>query len=93
MIRFNFFKEKGAFSRNEDGTYMVNFDKMQTAMEELSRLILKLQGDGDYEGVAQLVKEKGIITGELQTDLDRLSPANIPVDVVFEQGVDVLGLE
>ena len=93
MIRFNFFKEKGAFSRNEDGTYMVNFDKMQTAMEELSRLILKLQGDGDYEGVAQLVKEKGIITGELQTDLDRLSTANIPVDVVFEQGVDVLGLE
>lgn len=92
MIRFNFFKEKGAFSRNPDGTYKVDFDKMETAMEDLSRLILTLQGDGDYNGVASLVSEKGIITTELQKDLDRLSEANIPVDVVFEQGAKVLGL-
>ena len=93
MVRFNFFKEKGAFSRNEDGTYKVNFDKMQVAMEELSNLILTLQGNGDYDGVAKLVTEKGIISPELQADLDRLSSVNIPVDVVFEQGIDVLGLK
>jgi len=92
MIRFNFFEEKGAFTRNEDGTYKVNFDKMQTAMEKLSNLILTLQGNGDYEGVAKLVAEKGVISPELQADLDRLGDANIPVDVVFEQGTDVLGL-
>ena len=92
MIRFNFFKEKGAFSRNEDGTYMVNFDKMEAAMKDLSQLILTLQGNGDYDGVAQLVAEKGLISDELQADLDRLSAANIPVDVVFEQGTEVLGL-
>ncbi len=93
MIRFNFFKEKGAFSRNEDGTYKVNFEKMQQAMEELSNLILKLQGDGDYDGVAALVKEKGVISEELQADLDRLSASNIPVDVVFEQGIEILGVD
>lgn len=92
MIRFNFFKEKGAFSRNEDGTYMVNFDKMEAAMKDLSQLILTLQGNGDYDGVAQLVAEMGLISDELQGDLDRLSDANIPVDVVFEQGTEVLGL-
>lgn len=92
MIRFNFFKEKGAFSRNEDGTYKVNFDKMETAMEDLSNLILTLQGNGDYDGVANLVAEQGVISTQLQADLDRLSNANIPVDVVFEQGVTVLGL-
>ncbi|MCB0383616.1 MAG: Zn-dependent hydrolase [Psychroserpens sp.] len=92
MIRFNFFKEKGAFSRNEDGTYKVNFDKMETAMEDLSNLILTLQGDGDYDGVAKLVAEKGIISPQLQSDLDRLTNANIPVDVIFEQGTEVLGL-
>ena len=92
MIRFNFFKEKGAFSRNADGTYKVNFDKMEVAMKDLSNLILTLQGNGDYEGVAKLVAEKGIVTDELQADLDRLSSANIPVDVIFEQGVEVLGL-
>ncbi len=92
MIRFNFFKDKGAFSRNADGTYKVNFDKMETAMADLSRLILTLQGDGDYEGVARLVSTNGIIGQELQSDLDRLSDANIPVDVVFEQGAKALGL-
>lgn len=92
MIRFNFFKEKGAFSRNEDGTYKVDFDKMIVAMEEMSNLILTLQGNGDYDGVAKLVAEKGVISTQLQADLDRLSDANIPVDVIYEQGTDVLGL-
>jgi hypothetical protein len=92
MIRFNFFKEKGAFSRNTDGTYKVNFENMETAMTELSQLILTLQGNGDYDAVAQLVAEKGLINKELQTDLDRLSSASIPVDVIFEQGVEALGL-
>jgi hypothetical protein len=92
MVRFNFFKEKGAFTRNEEGTYKVNFEKMLVAMEDLSNLILTLQGNGDYDGVAKLVAEKGIISSQLQSDLDRLGDANIPVDVVFEQGVNVLGL-
>ena len=92
MIRFNFFKEKGAFERLEDGTYQVNFDNLQTAANDLSQLILKLQGDGDYNGVAALVAEKGKIGEQLQADLDRLSAKGIPVDVVFRQGVEVLGL-
>jgi hypothetical protein len=92
MIRFNFFKEKGAFSKNDDGTYKVNYDKMEVAMKDLSNLIITLQGNGDYNGVAKLVKEKGIIPNDLQSDLDKLSEANIPVDVIFEQGIEVLGL-
>jgi hypothetical protein len=92
MVRFNFFKEKGAFERNVDGTYKVDFEKMQSAMKELSNLILTLQGNGDYDGVANLVVEKGLISPDLQADLDRLGEANIPVDVIFEQGKEVLGL-
>jgi hypothetical protein len=92
MIRFNFFKEKEAFTKNEDGTYKVNYDKMEEAMKELSNIILTLQGNGDYQGVLKLVNEKGVIPTNLQTDLDKLSTANIPVDVIFEQGTMVLGL-
>lgn len=92
MIRFNFFKEKGAFTRNENGTYKVDFDKMIIAMKDMSNLILTLQGNGDYEGVAKLVAEKGTISPQLQADLDRLGNAHIPVDVIFEQGTAVLGL-
>lgn len=90
MIRFRFFQEHGAFERLQDGTYRVDYDKLETAMADLSKLILMLQGDGDYEGVAKLVAEKGVIGDQLQADLDRLSAANIPVDIVFDQGIKVL---
>jgi uncharacterized protein YcfL len=92
MIRFNYFQEKGAFSRNDNGTYTIHYDKMEDAMNSLSELILTLQGNGDYDGVAKLVKEKGVITTQLQADLDGLTAKGIPVDVVYKQGIDVLGL-
>jgi len=90
LLRFNFFKEKGAFFKKEDGTYSIDFEKMQSAMNELSVIILKLQGDGDYEAVAKLMEEKCKIDADLQADLDKLK--DIPVDVVFNQGLKVIGL-
>jgi hypothetical protein len=93
MVRFNFFKEQNAFSYNDaSGTYTVNFDEFQSAMNSLSEKILTLQGDGDYDGVGNLFDEMGIIGPALQHDLDRVSEAGIPRDIVFEQGVEVLGL-
>ena len=92
MIRFNYFKDKGAFTRNPDDTYKVNYDKMYDAMKSLSGLLLKLQGDGDYEGVTKLVKEKGIVPEQLQQDLQKLNDAHIPVDIIFDQGIKTLGL-
>ncbi len=94
MIRFNFFQDFGAFQRNEEnGTYRVDFEKLEEAMAALSSKILTLQGDGDYDGVGQLVLEKAGIAPQLQEDLDRLSSAGIPVDVVFEQGLEALGMK
>ena len=93
MVRFNFFAEQNAFSHDpETGTYAVDFENMQKAMTELSRIILTLQGDGDYEGAKALLNEKGVLGDQLQGDLGRLNEAGIPVDVVFEQGPEVLGL-
>ncbi len=92
MVRFNYFQEKGAFSRNEQGLYRVNMDKMTAAINSLSELILTLQGNGDYQGVDNLVASKGVITETLAADLARLEAANIPVDIVFKQGKQVLGL-
>ncbi len=94
MVRFNFFLEEGAFIRDaETGKYRVDFGKMETAMTDLSRLLLTLQGDGDYAGAADLTTTKGVISTQLQTDLDRLTAAEIPVDITFQQGVAELGLD
>ena len=94
MVRFNFFLDEGAFVRDaETGRYSVDFEGMQGSIASLSRLLLTLQGDGDYEGATKLTETKGIITPQLQVDLDRLTNASIPVDIVFQQGVAELGLE
>jgi hypothetical protein len=92
MVRFNYFQENGAFSRNEQGLYSVNMDKMTAAIDSLSKLILTLQGNGDYQGVDDLITSKGVISETLATDLARLETAQIPVDIVFKQGKQVLGL-
>lgn len=94
LIRFNYFKEKGAFTYDENsGTYRVNFDRMTAATDSLSNKILTLQGDGDYEGVTRFVEQYGTVGKQLKQSLDRLSEQSIPVDVTFNQGLDVLGLE
>ncbi|MBN7820334.1 dipeptidyl-peptidase 3 family protein [Bowmanella yangjiangensis] len=92
MIRFNFFAEHGAFARDEQGLYKVDMAKMAQAIDALSNRILTLQGDGDYAGVNALVADKGIIKPQLAEDLARLTRANIPVDITFKQGKEVLGL-
>lgn len=92
MIRFNYFAEHGAFVRDEQGMYAVDMENMRAAMNSLSGLILRLQGDGDYAGVAELFAEMGGVESVLQNDLHRIDAANIPVDIVFEQGKSVLGL-
>jgi hypothetical protein len=94
MVRFNFFTEAGAFVRDaETGRYRVDFERMREAMADLSALLLTLQGDGDYDGAAELTNTKGVIGDQLQADLDRLTRASIPVDIVFNQGVAELGLD
>jgi hypothetical protein len=91
MIRFNFFKEMGAFTRDEaTGHYRVDFEVFPQAVDALSEVILTLQGNGDYQGVDDLMNEMGMVPPDLQADLDRLDALGIPRDIVFEQGWDVL---
>jgi hypothetical protein len=92
MMRFNFFWQEGALVRNTDGTYTVDFEKTKAAMEKLMQKIIYIQGDGDYEAAKLWVETEGIIKPELQSDLDRINGANIPVDVVFDMGKEKLGL-
>jgi len=93
MIRFNYFQQAGAFARDEaSGRYRVDVPAFEQAVESLSRELLVMQGNGDYAAVADFVQRYGVVSDQLQADLDRLSAADIPVDIVYEQGKEVLGL-
>ena len=89
--QFSFFQEHGAFARDSaTGRYRVDFPKMRTAVDSLAARILRFQGDGDYAGVSRFMAERGKIPPMLQQDLTRLGSRGIPVDIVFEQGTEVL---
>ena len=94
LARFNFFQELGAFARDSaTGTYRVDPARMQEAMNALSERILTLQGNGDYDGVVAFMEQYGKMTPGLEQDLARLAAAEIPVDIVFEQGKGVAGVQ
>jgi hypothetical protein len=93
MMCFNFFADNGAFERNENGAYKVNFAKTREAMNKWAAMVLKFEGDGDYTGASAYLETNGKIREILQSDLERIKTANIPLDIVYEQGLLVLGLK
>ena len=91
MIRFNFFEQEDVFDRCEDNqTYSVNIDNMIKAVEETLEKLMIIQGDGDYAKAREIVNQYGSMPERLQHDIDRINSANIPVDVVFRQGMEYL---
>ena len=89
--QFSFFQERRAFARDStDGRYRVDFPKMREAVDALASQILRFQGNGDYAGVTRFLAEQGKLAPALQQDLGRLGSQGIPVDIVFEQGEQVL---
>ena len=93
MMRFNYFKEKEAFTRDENGIYTVDFEMMKDATISLMQKILYIQGDGDYKTAKEWVEKDGIVKSQLQEDLDRLNASDIPVDIIFKQGPKMIGLK
>ena len=79
--------------RDADGRYRVDFDKMRDAVNALSAKLLTVQGDGDYAEAKRMTETLGVVKPQLAADLDRLKAAKIPIDVRFEQGLGVLGLQ
>jgi hypothetical protein len=93
MIRFNYFSDAGAFTRDPgNGTYRVNVEAFEEAIRNLGNEILVLQGNGSYEAVAEFVAKMGNVSEQLQADLNRLDSLSIPVDIVYQQGKEELGL-
>jgi hypothetical protein len=94
MATFSFLQDHGAFLRDSaTGTYRVDQARMADAVNALAGKILQLQGTGDYAGVGAFMDASGKVGPTLQGDLDRLKSKGIPVDIIFEQGPEVLGLE
>lgn len=93
LMAFNMLQKQNAFERTENGTYKVNFERMKEVINRLSKEILTVLCEGDYATAKSWVEIYGNMSPELQKDIQKISKSGIPVDIKFEQGKKILGLE
>ncbi len=92
MITFNTLLNGGCIVAGKNG-YTVKVAEMKLVIEKLASELLHLQGDGDVKGVNAMLADRGVIKTGLASDLAKLEKAKIPFDIVFDQGIETLGLQ
>ena len=78
-LQFNYLMDKGAFVARPDGTFAVDFAKIQPAVRDLVRDLLTIEATGDYAGAKKMLDELGVLRPVLEQALAKLT--DIPTDI------------
>ena len=78
-MQFNYLTDKGAFVAKADGTFAVDFTKIQGGVRDLVHDLLTIEATGDYARAKKMLDELGVLRPAMQKALDRLK--DIPVDI------------
>jgi len=78
-LQFNYLMDKGAFVARPDGTFAVDFTKVQGAVRDLVHDLLEIEATGDYARANKMLDELGVIRPALEKALERLQ--DIPTDI------------
>jgi len=79
-LQFNYLTQEGGFAYDDETQrFSVNFDTIRTGVSKLTRKIMTIQAEGDYNKAKELLGTYGVVKPEMQAILDRLS--DIPVDI------------
>ena len=84
MMCFNYMEDNGAFSRNADGRYVVDFDKAAAAIDSWAALILETQATGNFEFAQKYAAKNASIRPALAAEVEKVNGAGIPRDIVFD---------
>lgn len=84
MMCYNFMAENGAFTRNADGTYHIDFGKALECVDAWAGLILETQATGNRAFAMQYSAEHANVTDALASDIAKVNGAGIPRDIRFE---------
>ena len=83
VLIYNYLKEKGAYVRNPSNVSVIDFDKMEDAMKELSGKLLEIQATGDHDAAQALIDGYSTIGDDLKAAFGDLRLENIPIDIRF----------
>lgn len=78
-LQFNYLMDKGAFIARPDGTFAVDFAKIQPAVRDLVHDLLTIEATGDYAGAKKMLDQLAVVRPVVQQALGKL--ADIPTDI------------
>ena len=84
MMCFNYMEDHGAFSRNAEGRYVVDFEKAAAAIDSWANTIIETQATGNFEFAQKYASENASIREALAADIAKVNEAGIPRDIVFD---------
>ena len=84
MMCFNYMEDHGAFSRNAEGRYVVDFEKAAAAIDSWANTIIETQATGNFEFAQKYAGENASIREALAADIAKVNEAGIPRDIVFD---------
>ena len=84
MMCYNFMEDFGAFTRDADGKYIIDFEKSAAAIDAWASLILETQATGNFEFAQKYSAENASIRETLSADIAKVNGAGIPRDIIFE---------
>jgi hypothetical protein len=80
LLELNFLLERGGLVYDpRSGRFHVDYDRMMEAIQDLTRWVLGLQAQGDYDDVQAFLGRYGVLTPPLEAVLKRV--ADLPVDI------------
>jgi hypothetical protein len=90
MMEFNFLSERGAITREANGTYAIQYDKMPAAVAAVAKELLEIEATGDRARAEAWFAKYGTMPPELHAALDRASDVPVDIDpfVPFHEGVE-----
>jgi hypothetical protein len=78
-LQFNYLTDKGAFLARPDGTFAVDFSKIQGAVRDLVHDLLTMEATGDYARARKMLDEMGVLRPAMTQALEKLK--DIPTDI------------
>ena len=77
-FQYTYFREAGAVTV-EDGKYRIDFDKLAQAISDLTRDVVMLQGDGDYDKAKQFLDDYAKLDADAEAAIAAMT--DLPVDI------------
>lgn len=80
-IILNMIMDQGGYKVMDDGTFIVIFEEILTAVKNTCQAILEIQGTGDKAGAEALCNKYAVNRSATQNIIQRIEESKIPVDI------------